>query len=92
MSSTQLLKFIIHWVSNWLTQRITVNGVISGWQPITSGVPQGSILGQCSLGIKSILQKFASYTKVGGTVSPLKGRENLQKEVDKLERWQSPTA
>ena len=39
---------IINWIEKWLThrrQRVTVDGEISNWKSVLSGVPQGSVLG-----------------------------------------------
>ena len=71
---------LLLWISDFLShrrQRVMCNGVCSNWSEVTSGIPQGSVLGpllftifinDLPLSITSHIQIFADDTKIYNTV------------------------
>uniref|UniRef100_A0A4W3HMU2 Reverse transcriptase domain-containing protein n=1 Tax=Callorhinchus milii TaxID=7868 RepID=A0A4W3HMU2_CALMI len=83
----------------WLTgrkQRVGINGSFSDWRDVTSGVPQGSVLGpqlfticinDLDEDIKANISKFADDTKLGGSVNTEDDIKKMQQDIDRLGDW-----
>jgi len=73
-----------------------VNGLVSTQSPVTSDIPQGLVLGPALFSIfvgdmdsgsECTLSKFIDNTKLCGAVDTLEGRDAMQKDLNRLERW-----
>jgi hypothetical protein len=90
---------VLNWVRHWLSnrrQKVCINNEESDWRNVSSGVPQGSLLGPVLFliyindldnAIVSKLGKFADDTKLCQSVRNKEDIESLQRDLDVLHEW-----
>ena len=90
---------ITDWIEQWLNdrrQRVVVDGEVSNWKSVLSGVPQGSVLGPILFliyindlddSITSNILKFADDTKLFRKVNTDGDKQYLQNDLDRLVKW-----
>jgi hypothetical protein len=89
------------WLTDYLTnrlQRVTLNGAESEWLPVTSGVPQGSILGPLLfilyindlpdlLSPNTLCAIFADDTKIYRHINSHQDHIILQRDINNIHHW-----
>ena len=92
---------ILGWITDFLnnrTQQVVVNSAKSGYAPVTSGIPQGSVLGPLLFVIyindlpdvvdkDSFVYLFADDTKIFRKIQTDRDRNILQQDIDNLLKW-----
>ena len=92
------------WIENFLrdrNQRVQINGVFSTWKKVTSGVPQGSVLGPVLFlifindlpeALDCTLKSFADDTKLYSIIKrpqdEIKLQDNIFEACEWANKWQ----
>ena len=92
---------VINWIAKWLTSRkqcVLLDGESSDYVPVTSGVPQGTVLGPLLFliyindiieNITSKLRLFADDCLLYRVITSEQDTVALQKDLDILAQWAS---
>jgi len=89
---------MVNWISDFLSdpkQRVTIGQDVADWKDVTSGVPQGSILGpllflsytSMTCQTNHIIKMFADDSKLIATIHSATDLEVLQRDLDALSDW-----
>lgn len=95
---------VLNWIKDFLLnrkQKVTINGCTSKWENVTSGIPQGSVLGPVLFiiyindlpdVIQNLSKIFADDTKMYSKINNRTDSTKLQDDLDNLiiwsEKWQ----
>ena len=90
---------VLRWLSNFLMgrmQRVNVNGTKSSWTSVTSGVPQGSVIGPLLFvifindlpeHIRTHCKLFADDSKIFGKVETEEDQIKVQADLNACHDW-----
>ena len=90
---------LLKWIKNFLIgrqQKVILNGSSSKWINVTSGVPQGSVLGPLLFilyvnditdGVQSTLEMFADDSKLYRAIHNQHDTEILQRDLNFISNW-----
>ena len=90
---------LLNWIKDFLSnrrQRVSLGGKLSQWKPVTSGIPQGSVLGPILFTIfindmpeivSSMMKLFADDAKIFRAIASADDINILQEDINKLLKW-----
>lgn len=90
----------LKWIEGFLDkrkQRVVVDGETSGWEPVQSGVPQGSVIGPTMFlvfindlpdCVSSRIRLFADDTIIYREINSHNDCETLQDDLNQLGKWE----
>ena len=90
---------LVNWVEDYLQNRsqfVEINGEKSRWLPVTSGIPQGSVLGpllfliyinDLTENVNSTVYMYADHTKIYREIQSDDDHEVLQRDLETLKTW-----
>lgn len=90
---------IKNWIRSYLTdrkQRVCINGSNSEWSNVSSGVPQGSVLGpllfvlyinDLPMVTDCVVKLFADDTKLYGPAKTIEDCQKIQNDIDRMVEW-----
>ena len=90
---------VLIWIRNWLSsrrQKVCISKQGSNWRDVTSGIPQGSVLGpvlflvyinDLDSKIFAKIGKFADDPKLCKNVTDIEDVIALQSDLDNLDEW-----